>query len=140
MSPSRSQPVPRSFSPKGDERGVRADVHAPHRRGRKEAAWRLGNNVINRLIVVTGYWSSSVSCSPRRCDVTRRQVRSRHSDAGRTSWPLTISAPRIMLPTLTLIAVPQRDGDAQLAAALFHPRNSGPAMFNVVTIVVFLRC
>jgi putative peptidoglycan lipid II flippase len=97
----------------------------------KEAAWRLANNLINALVLVTGLlvvlgivfawplvsaFAGSYAATPGKLE-------------------LTVTLARLMLPTLTLIAV---------AAALMGMLNSlrhffvpalSPAMFNVVTIV-----
>jgi putative peptidoglycan lipid II flippase len=97
----------------------------------KDAAWRLANNVINALIVVTGLLVliGIVFAVP----LVTAYARSYDEVAGKL--PLTISLARVMLPTLTLIAV---------AAALMGMLNSlrhffvpalAPAMFNVATIV-----
>ena len=97
----------------------------------KPSAWRLGNNVFNALLLVTGLIALlgivfaeplvSVFASAYR-DVPGK-------------FELTVALARIMLPVLTLVA---------LAAAAMGMLNSlhhffipslSPAMFNVVTIV-----
>ena len=98
----------------------------------KDSAWRLGNHVINALIIVTGTLVvlGIVFAEP---------LILLFADDKFTSSPeklaLTVQLARIMLPTLTLIA---------LAAALMGMLNSlhhyfipalSPAMFNVMTIV-----
>jgi putative peptidoglycan lipid II flippase len=103
----------------------------------KDAAWRLGNLVVNALLVVTGIivLLGIVFATPivtllagKYADVTLPD--------GTNKLALTITLARIMLPTLTLIAV---------AAAIMGMLNSlrhffipafSPAMFNVVTIVL----
>ena len=97
----------------------------------KESAFRLGNNVINTLLVVTGIvvLLGIAFADPIVTALAR--------DYGNTpgKLELTIVLAQIMLPTLTLVAV---------AAALMGMLNSlrhffmpalSPAMFNVVTIV-----
>jgi putative peptidoglycan lipid II flippase len=100
----------------------------------KEAAWRLANHVINALVVVTGAFVlvGLVFMWP----LVRAFAGSYDDVPGKLA--LTVSMARVMLPTLTLIA---------LAAALMGMLNSlrhffvpalSPAMFNVVTIVCAL--
>jgi putative peptidoglycan lipid II flippase len=97
----------------------------------KAAAWRLANNVINALALVTGVL---VLLGIVFAEPLVTVYASSYADVS-GKLPLTISMARVMLPTLTLIA---------LAAALMGMLNSlrhffvpalSPAMFNVVTIV-----
>ena len=98
----------------------------------KDAAWRLGNNVVNALIVVTGVLVTLgiVFAEPL---VTAFAADEYTRDPEKMA--LTVLLARVMLPTLVFIA---------LAAALMGMLNSlhhffipafSPAMFNVVTIV-----
>jgi putative peptidoglycan lipid II flippase len=100
----------------------------------KEAAWRLANHVINALIVVTGVLVilGLIFAEP----LVTAFASSYASVPGKLE--LTVSMARVMLPTLTLIA---------LAAALMGMLNSlrhffipafSPATFNIVTIVCAL--
>jgi putative peptidoglycan lipid II flippase len=95
----------------------------------KESAWRLGNNVVNALIVVTGCLVALgiVFAEPLVSAFTAERFTL-------TQLPLTVQLARIMLPALTFIAI---------AAAFMGMLNSlhhyfipalSPAMFNVVTI------
>jgi putative peptidoglycan lipid II flippase len=100
--------------------------------GGKETAWRLGNLVINALIVVTGVlvllgmlFTEPIIAAFTADRFTR--------DPAQVA--LTVQLARVMLPALTCIAV---------AAALMGMLNSlhhyfipalSPAMFNVVTII-----
>ena len=102
----------------------------------KATRWRLGNNVLNALLIVD-----------RRAGRARDRLR---AAAGRRSTPatsrsvpgkleLTVQLTRVMLPFLTLVAV---------AAVVMGMLNSlhhyfvpalSPAMFNVATIAVRVR-
>jgi putative peptidoglycan lipid II flippase len=95
----------------------------------KESAWRLGNNVVNALLVVTGCLVvlGIIFAEP----LVRAFTAERFTLA---QLPLTVQLARIMLPALTCIAI---------AAAFMGMLNSlhhyfipalSPAMFNVVTI------
>jgi putative peptidoglycan lipid II flippase len=97
----------------------------------RDSAWRLGNLVINALLVVTlvvvGFGIFFAD------DIVAVLARDYAAVPGKLA--LTTTLARIMLPTLTLIAV---------AAAMMGMLNSlrhffipalSPAMFNVVTIV-----
>lgn len=97
----------------------------------RDSAWRLGNLVINALLVVTGaiVLLGLVFAGP----LVRAVAGGFEEVPGKI--PLAILLARIMLPTLTLIA---------LAAALMGMLNSlrhffvpalSPATFNVVTII-----
>ena len=106
----------------------------------KESAWRLGNNVINALLVVTGaiVLLGIVFATPILSFIAGRTdgFGDVQLPDGTNKLSLTITLARIMLPTLTLVAV---------AAAVMGMLNSvrhffipalSPAMFNVVTIVL----
>lgn len=97
----------------------------------RAAAWRLANNVINALALVTGVL---VLLGILFAEPLVTAFASSYADVP-GKLPLTVSLARVMLPTLTLIA---------LAAALMGMLNSlrhffvpalSPAMFNVVTII-----
>jgi putative peptidoglycan lipid II flippase len=96
------------------------------------AAWRLGNHVVNALLIVTGalVLIGIVFAEPLVLAFTADRF-SLNPD----QIPLTVQLARIMLPALTFIAV---------AAAFMGMLNSlhhyfipalSPAMFNVVTII-----
>jgi putative peptidoglycan lipid II flippase len=98
----------------------------------REPAWRLGNHVINALIVVTGglVILGIVFAEPLILALAAEKYTNSPEKLA-----LTVQLARIMLPTLTLIA---------LAAAFMGMLNSlhhyfipalSPAMFNVLTIV-----
>jgi putative peptidoglycan lipid II flippase len=98
----------------------------------KEPAWRLGNHVVNALIVVTGVLVilGMVFAEPLIVALAAEEY-----TTSPEKLALTVQLARIMLPTLTLIA---------LAAAFMGMLNSlhhyfvpalSPAMFNVLTIV-----
>jgi putative peptidoglycan lipid II flippase len=103
----------------------------------KESGWRLGNLVINALIVATGalVLIGVVFATPIVEALAGRYAAVQLAD-GTNKLALTVLLARIMLPTLTLIAI---------AAAVMGMLNSlrhffipalSPAMFNVVTIVL----
>ncbi len=98
----------------------------------KTPAWRLGNHVINALIVVTGALVilGIIFAKPLILALAAEEY-----TASPDKLALTVQLARIMVPTLTLIA---------LAAAFMGMLNSlhhyfipalSPAMFNVLTIV-----
>lgn len=100
--------------------------------GGRESAWRLGNLVINALIVATG---ALVVAGMLLAEPLVKLLAGGYA-AVPGKLPLTVMLARIMLPTLTLVAV---------AAAMMGMLNSlrhffvpalSPAMFNVVTIVL----
>ena len=66
------------FAEGRDDRRVRPDVHRTLTRSGREAAWRLGNLVINALLLVTACSSCSASSSPRRSPHAR--LASRHPE------------------------------------------------------------
>jgi putative peptidoglycan lipid II flippase len=101
-------------------------------RSGKEAAWRLGNHVVNALLIVTGLLVllGIVFAEPLVGAFTAERF---SQNPGQI--PLTVQLARIMLPALTFIAI---------AAAFMGMLNSlhhyfipalSPAMFNVVTII-----
>src|SRR5258705_2794254 len=102
--------------------------------GGKESAWRLGNNVINALLLVTGVLVIlGIMFAPPLVDACASDYA---SVPGKLE--LTVLLTRIMLPFLTLVAI---------AAALMGMLNSlhlffipalAPAMFNVATIACAL--
>jgi putative peptidoglycan lipid II flippase len=103
----------------------------------KPAGWRLGNNVINALIVVTGalVLLGILFATPLVTLLAGKYALVTLED-GTNKLALTITLARIMLPTLTLIAVAA--GVMGMLNSLRHyfiPALS-PAMFNVVTIVI----
>lgn len=98
----------------------------------KESAWRLGNHVVNALIVVTGALVvlGIVFMEPLILSLAAEKYTSDPKQLA-----LTVQMARIMLPALTLIA---------LAAAFMGMLNSlhhyfipalSPATFNVLTII-----
>jgi putative peptidoglycan lipid II flippase len=98
----------------------------------KDAAWRVGNHVINALIVVTGVL---VVLGIVFAEPLVRLLADDSYTANAAQLALTVDLARIMLPSLVFIA---------LAAALMGMLNSlhhyfipalSPAMFNVMTIV-----
>jgi putative peptidoglycan lipid II flippase len=97
----------------------------------KDSAWRLGNYVVNALAVITGLL---VVLGIVFAEPLVRLMTDNEYTSDPTKLALTVQMARVMLPTLTLIA---------LAAALMGMLNSlhhffipalSPAMFNVVTI------
>jgi putative peptidoglycan lipid II flippase len=100
----------------------------------KPSAWRLGNNVINALLVVTvplvvlGMIFTAPIVSAFAADY--------HAVAGK--FELTVSLGRIMLPLLTLIAVAAAAMGMLNSLHHFFVPALSPAMFNVATIAVAL--
>jgi putative peptidoglycan lipid II flippase len=102
--------------------------------GDKPSAWRLGNNVINALLVVTGLLVAlGIVFAPPLVGAFAADYA-----AVPGKLELTVLLTRIMLPFLTLVAV---------AAAMMGMLNSlhrffipalAPAMFNVATILCAL--
>jgi putative peptidoglycan lipid II flippase len=97
----------------------------------KASAWRLGNHVLNALAVITGVL---VLLGIVFAEPLVRLMTDNEYTSDPTKLALTVQMARVMLPTLTLIA---------MAAALMGMLNSlhhffipalSPAMFNVVTI------
>jgi putative peptidoglycan lipid II flippase len=98
----------------------------------KETAWRLGNHVVNALIVVTG---ALVILGIVFAEPLILAFADEKFTADPVRLALTVQMARVMLPTLTLIAV---------AAAFMGMLNSlhhyfvpalSPATFNVLTIL-----
>ena len=118
-------------------------------RGR-EAAWRLGNLVINALLVVTGvlvvlgivFAAPITELSPpahrrdalRFSDSARRRLRPRVR-VGPGKLELTTQLTRIMMPFLTTVAVAVAVMGMLNALHRFFLPALSPAMFNVVTIL-----
>ncbi len=96
----------------------------------KEAAWRLGNLVMNALIIVTACWLCSGSCSRRRSP--RRSPRSSPRRPGKLE--LTTDLTRIMLPFLTMLAVAAAMMGMLNSLRRFFVPSLSPAMFNVASI------
>ncbi len=103
----------------------------------KESAWRLGNLVITTLAIITGVLVllGIVFAEPLVGLLAGGFAGVQTDGTAQDKLQLAVTLARIMLPTLTLIAV---------AAALMGMLNSlrhffipalSPAMFNVVTIV-----
>jgi putative peptidoglycan lipid II flippase len=99
--------------------------------GGKRDAWRLGNNVLNALLIVTGVVVLIAGVAARPL------VQSLAHDFGSVPGKieLTVRLTRVLLPFLTLVAI---------AAAAMGMLNSlhhyflpalSPAMFNIATIV-----
>jgi putative peptidoglycan lipid II flippase len=102
--------------------------------GGKASAWRLGNNVINALLVVTGIlvilgivfarplvgaFAADYAAVPGKLE-------------------LTVLLTRIMLPFLTLVAIAAACMGMLNSMQLFFIPALAPAMFNVATIVCAL--
>ena len=100
----------------------------------KSSAWRLGNNVLNALLVVTGLLVVAGFA------VTRPLVTAYAGDYASVpgKLDLTITLARIMLPFLTLAAIAAAAmGMLNSLGHYFVPAVS-PAAFNVATIVCAL--
>ena len=99
----------------------------------REAAWRLGNLVINALLIVTGGHRRARN-RVRRTDHPRDRVRAEF-----TSVPgkleLTTELTRIMMPFLTTVAVAVAVMGMLNALHRFFLPAISPAMFNVATIL-----
>jgi putative peptidoglycan lipid II flippase len=97
----------------------------------KESAWRLGNHVVNALLVVTGLLVllGIVFAEPLVRLFTANPFT---ADPGLVA--LTVQLARIMLPTLTLIAVAAAFMGMLNALHHYFIPSLSPAMFNVVTI------
>ena len=103
----------------------------------RESAWRLGNLVVTALIVVTGALVvlGIVFADPIVTFLAAEYAAVPLPDGG-TKLELSIDLARIMLPTLTLVAVAAAAmGMLNSLRHFFLPALS-PAMFNVVTIVM----
>jgi putative peptidoglycan lipid II flippase len=98
----------------------------------REAAWRLGNLVINALVLITG--ALVVLGMVFATDLTRLVAASEFSEVpGKLA--LTANLTRVMLPFLTAVAVAvAMMGMLNSLHRFFIPALS-PAMFNIATIV-----
>jgi putative peptidoglycan lipid II flippase len=98
----------------------------------KEPAWRLGNHVVNALIVVTGLLVllGIVFAEPLVLAFTAERF---SQDPGQIQ--LTVQLARIMLPALTFIAVAAAFMGMLNALHHFFVPAVSPAMFNVGSIV-----
>ena len=105
----------------------------------RESAWRLGNNVINALIVVTGVivLLGILFATPIVTALAGDYALVTLPD-GTNKLALTVTLARIMLPTLMLIAVAAAVMGMLNATRHFFVPALSPAMFNVVTIVMAL--
>jgi len=103
-----------------------------HARGR-EAAWRLGNLVINALLVVTGVIVvlGIVFADP----ITRTIASGVEFASVQGKLELTTLLTRIMMPFLTTVAVAVAVMGMLNALHRFFLPALSPAMFNVVTIL-----
>ena len=102
--------------------------------GNRDSAWRLGNNVLNALLVVTGV-VVVVGIA-----VARPLVSAFAADYAAVpgKLELTVMLTRIMLPFLTLVAVAAAMMGMLNALHRFFVPALAPAMFNVATIVCAL--
>lgn len=100
-------------------------------RGR-EAAWRLGNLVINTLLVATG---AIVILAILFADPITRAIASDEFAAVPGKLALTTQLTRIMMPFLTTVAVAVAVMGMLNALHRFFLPALSPAMFNVVTIL-----
>jgi putative peptidoglycan lipid II flippase len=102
--------------------------------GDRDSAWRLGNNVINALLVVTGVlvvlgivfarplvgaFAADYASVPGKLD-------------------LTVSLTRVMLPFLTLVAIAATFMGMLNSLHRFFIPALAPAMFNIATILCAL--
>ena len=102
-----------------------------HKTGGREAAWRLGSQVINALIVVTGAFVivGTVFAGP----LVDLFAPGFEQQAGKTS--LTVSLTRINMPFLLLVAVAAACMGMLNSLRRFMIPASSSALFNVVFIV-----
>jgi putative peptidoglycan lipid II flippase len=102
--------------------------------GGKESAWRLGNNVINALLVVTAV------CVILGIVFARPLVGAFAADYARVpgKLELTVLLTRIMLPFLTCVAIAAVFMGMLNSLQLFFIPALAPAMFNIATIVCAL--
>ena len=102
--------------------------------GGKESAWRLGNNVINALLVVTGLLVILGIV------FARPLVDAFAADYARVPGKLeiTVLLTRIMLPFLTFVAIAAACMGMLNSLQLFFVPALAPAMFNVATIICAL--
>jgi putative peptidoglycan lipid II flippase len=100
----------------------------------KEAAWRLGNNVVNALIVLTGVvvLLGIVFAAPLVTAFAGDYA------AVPGKLPLTVLLTRIMLPFLTFVALAAAFMGMLNSLHLFFIPAFSPAMFNVASIVCAL--
>jgi putative peptidoglycan lipid II flippase len=101
--------------------------------GERDAAWRLGNLVINALVVVTGVLVvlGIVFAEP----ITRAIASGKEFAAVPGKLELTTLLTRIMMPFLTTVAVAVAVMGMLNSLHRFFVPALSPAMFNVVTIV-----
>src|SRR5678816_3030145 len=102
--------------------------------GDRAAAWRLGNNVINALLVVTGILvvGGVVFARPLVAAFAADYA------AVPGKLELTILLTRIMLPFLTLVAVAAVFMGMLNSLNRFFVPSLAPAMFNIATIICAL--
>jgi putative peptidoglycan lipid II flippase len=102
--------------------------------GERTAAWRLGNNVINVLLVVTGILVVAGMV------LARPLVTAFAADYAAVpgKLELTILLARIMLPFLTLVAIAAVVMGMLNSLHRFFVPALAPAMFNIATIVCAL--
>ena len=102
--------------------------------GGKESAWRLGNNVINALLLVTGIVVilGIVFARP----LVEAFAGDYASVPGKLE--LTVLLTRIMLPFLTLVAIAAALMGMLNSLHLFFIPSLAPAMFNLATIACAL--
>jgi putative peptidoglycan lipid II flippase len=97
----------------------------------KERAWRVGNNVISALTIVTGVL---VVVGIVFADPLLRMMTDDAYVADADKFALTVTLARIMLPALTLIALAAAFMGMLNALHHFFIPALSPAMFNVLTI------
>jgi putative peptidoglycan lipid II flippase len=98
--------------------------------GGKEAAWRLGNLVMNALILVTAVLALlGILFAPQ---ITRAIAPEFAQDPGKLE--LTTNLTRIMLPFLTMLAVAAAVMGMLNSLRRFFVPSLSPAMFNVASI------
>ncbi len=102
--------------------------------GERAAAWRLGNNVINALLVVTGILVVAGTL------FARPLVTAFASDYAEVpdKLELTILLTRLMLPFLTLVAIAAVFMGMLNSLHRFFVPSLAPAMFNIATILCAL--
>jgi putative peptidoglycan lipid II flippase len=97
----------------------------------RESAWRLGNLVINALLIVTGLL---VALGLIFTGPLVRLIADDAFTADPEQLALTVLLARIMLPTLTLIALAAAAMGMLNALRHFFIPSLSPAMFNVLSI------
>jgi putative peptidoglycan lipid II flippase len=102
--------------------------------GERAAAWRLGNNVINALLVVTGILVIGGMV------FARPLVTAFAADYAAVpgKLELTILLTRVMLPFLTLVAIASVFMGMLNSLHRFFVPSLAPAMFNIATIICAL--